>query len=477
VFSRILQHEWRALRADSVIWVVATVFAVAIAYGVWNGARWVSFQRTALTDAAVEETTRFERLKRQVADIERTGQKPSPFADPRSPGNVGGRYGQRYAMLPPGPLAPLAIGQSDLLPYYFKISTDARENIVAASEIENPHRLLVGRFDLAFVLIYLYPLLILAVTYNMLSAEKEQGTLALALAQPVSLSTLVSGKVTIRGLLLVGIVVLFSVVALAATGVDLTAPGAGARLLLWTSAVAAYGALWFSLAVFVASLGLSSATNATLLAACWLVLVVMLPSLFNLVATTVFPVPSRVEMIQAVRLASDEANAAGSKLLAKYYEDHPELATGDAQQAMNEINIVRVAVNDDVERRVRPLIERYEQQLASQQTLIDSLKFLSPAILMQDALNDVAGTGTARHRHFMAQVADYHRAWRAYFVPLVFQKVSFKAFDDIPRFRYEEEHTRAVARRVGIALIGLALPAALIGWFGLRRMRVFPVVG
>ena len=247
-------------------------------------------------------------------------------------------------------------------------------------------------------------------------------------------------------------------------------------MLLWVAIVAAYGALWFALAVFVASLGQPSATNATILAGLWLALIVMLPSLFNMVSTTAFPVPSRVEMIQAVRVASDDANAAGSTLLAKYYEDHPELATGDAQQAMNETSIVRIAVNDDVERRVRPVIDRYEQQLARQQSLIDSLRFISPAILVQEALGDVAGSGTARHKHFMAQVADFHRAWRAYFVPLVFQKVSFTAFDDVPRFRFEEERTTDVSGRVGIALIGLLVPAGLIGWVGLRRMRRYPVV-
>lgn len=96
-------------------------------------------------------------------------------------------------LLPPGLLAPLAIGQSDLLPYYFKVSTDSRETIMASNEIENPNRLLAGRFDLALVLIFLYPLLILALTYNMLSVEQEQGTLALVLSQPVSLATLVTG--------------------------------------------------------------------------------------------------------------------------------------------------------------------------------------------------------------------------------------------------------------------------------------------
>jgi ABC-2 type transport system permease protein len=75
----------------------------------------------------------------------------------------------------------------------------------------------------------------------------------------------------------------------------------------------------------------------------WLALVVLLPSLCNVLATTTYPVPSRVEMIQAVREASDAATAEGSKLLSKYYEDHPELAAGDAAQAMNDFNIIRVA--------------------------------------------------------------------------------------------------------------------------------------
>lgn len=476
MFTRILRHEWLALRADPTVWVIAAVFAVAIGYGVWNGVRWVGFQRAALADAAAEESERYGKLSAQAADLQKTGGQISPFADPRSPSNVGGRLGPRYASLPPAPLASLAIGQSDLLPYYFRISTDARENIVAATELENPHRLLVGRFDLAFVLIYLYPLLILGITYNMLSSEKEQGTLALALSQPVSLGLLMTGKVALRALVLIGIVVGFSVLALLGSGAGLAAPGATTRLSLWVLAVAGYGAVWFALAVLVASLGRSSATNATILASIWLVLVVMLPSLFNLLVTTVYPVPSRVEMVQAVREASDAANAAGSKLLAAYYEDHPELATGDAAQAMNDFNVVRVAVNDDVERRVRPVIDRFERQVWNQQQAIDRLKFLSPAVLLQDALNDIAGTGAARHRHFMAQVDGFHRRWREYFTPLIFQKVTFTAFDEVPRFAFDEERTRAVASRVSVSTLGLMLPAILVAWLGFHRMRRYPIV-
>jgi ABC-2 type transport system permease protein len=378
--------------------------------------------------------------------------------------------------LPPTPLAALAVGQSDLLPSYLKMTTDAKETVLASTEIENPQRLLTGRFDLAFVLIYLYPLLILALTYNLLSAEREQGTLVLALSQPVALRTLVFGKVGVRFALFLVTIVTLAAAALLAGGVEMTAPGAVPRLALWVLSIGVYGGFWFAVAIAVAALGRPSATNATLLAGIWLALVVVLPAMLSMGVTTAYPVPSRVEMIQAMRVASDTANEEGSKLLAKYYEDHPELATGDAQQAMDDFNLVRVAVNADVERRVAPVLERYTTQLARQQQVVERARFLSPAILMQDALNDVAGTGHPRHRRFVSQVEAYHAEWRAYFVRLVFNKGQLRDYSAVPRFRFADETARDVAGRVAVGLAGLALPAVAIAAFGLFRLRRYPVV-
>ena len=50
-------------------------------------------------------------------------------------------------MLPLQPLAVLSVGQSDFLPSAVRVSNEAREQILSAAEIENPHRLLEGRFD------------------------------------------------------------------------------------------------------------------------------------------------------------------------------------------------------------------------------------------------------------------------------------------------------------------------------------------
>jgi ABC-2 type transport system permease protein len=170
----IIRHEWRLLVTDPSTWILFAVFTAAIVYGTLNGVRWVVFQETAIADARQEEVERFAKHETEIVRIYREKATVSAFADPRNPDGVGRSLGARYAILPPSPLAALAIGQSDLLPYYFKVTTDARETMLAAFEIENPHRLLTGRFDLAFVVVYLYPLLILALTYNLLSSERSR---------------------------------------------------------------------------------------------------------------------------------------------------------------------------------------------------------------------------------------------------------------------------------------------------------------
>jgi ABC-2 type transport system permease protein len=128
-----------------------------------------------------------------------------------------------------------------------------------------------------------------------------------------------------------------------------------------------------------------------------------------------------------------------------------------------------------VEQRVRPVLERYERQLASQQAMIDRLRLLSPAILMQDAINDIAGTGTARHRHFIAQVGRYHEAWRAYFVPLILRKAQLPNFASIPTFQWQEESLEQVITRVTVSLGLIALPAVVLVGAGLMALRRFPL--
>jgi ABC-2 type transport system permease protein len=384
----------------------------------------------------------------------------------------------RYAQLPPAPMAALSVGQSDLYPYYFKVSRQSKQSFATNDEIENPTNLLAGRFDLAFVIIYLFPLLILALSYNLISAEREQGTLAMMMAQPVALRSFVAGKVGLRAIVVLLLAIGFSLSGFLLGGVKLSEEGAWWRLLFWIGIVAAYGAFWFALAVAVNAFGKSSATNALALAGLWLVFVLLVPSLLNVAVTSIYPVPSRVEMIQATRRASAEATAKGSQLLAKYFEDHPELTAGGKADP-TDFYTRSIATQEETERLVQPVVDHFDRQVIGQQSLVDRFRFLSPAIVTQAALNDVAGTSVDRYRHFLVLVDEFHQAWRSYFNLRIVQKVRFGAgdYDSFPSFAFHEELSGTIARRIVIGLFGLLAPTLLIGWLGLRALRRYPLVG
>jgi ABC-2 type transport system permease protein len=247
-------------------------------------------------------------------------------------------------------------------------------------------------------------------------------------------------------------------------------------LLLWVAVTGAYGAFWFALAILVNAFGRNSATNAMALAGMWLALTLILPAMLNAAVATIYPVPSRVEMVQATRRASAEATAKGSQLLAKYYEDHPELSEG-RQADPNDFYTRSIAVQDETERLAQPVIDHFDRQVMGQQSLLDCFRFLSPAIVAQSALNDVAGTGAARYRHFISLVDEFHQSWRDHFAPRIVQKALLAAddYDRFPAFRFREEPAGAVARRATVGFIGLLVPTLLIGWFGLRALRRYSV--
>ncbi len=467
--SRLARFEWRLLAGDRTPWLLALFFGAVLCYGAWNGLSWARFQRETIASVTQEETTRLERLSAQLqrrADGDTTVTVPPV-------GALGAAAAVRYAVMPPGPLASMTVGSSDLFPYYAKVSLRSKQTFIVNDEIENPHNLLAGRFDLAFAMVFVYPLLILALTYNLVSAEREQGTMALLLSQPVVPRNVLLLKLAVRATLVLGLTVLCTTVVVAATGVALTAPGALARLALWLGVVLAYGAFWIAAAVAVNAMGRSSATNALALLGVWLAVVVIVPSLVAVVVTTRYPAPSRVALTTELRHVSDQAAAQGDTAVSQFLADHPEMAQLGAPSSRNAWGRT-IALQERAEDAMRPRYAAFNAALFAQREAADRLRVLSPAILVQDALHDVAGRSVDRYRHYDAQVDTFHRGWQQFFFRRVFAEAAFSRqdFAELPAFQYEDESTALVVGRVGRALFFVLLPTVLLGVWGFRRMRV-----
>jgi len=281
----------------------------------------------------------------------------------------------------------------------------------------------------------------------------------------------VTGKVLLRGGLLLGLVVAFTLVGALATGVDVSSQTVWMRLGLWMVLMTLYTGFWFGLAILVNTYSTSSATNALSLAGAWLALVLVLPSIANLIATSVYPVPSRVEMVQAMRTAGKDAQSRGSMLLSKYMEDHPELMpAGEKPQV--DFASVTYAVQIEVDKQVQPILDRFDKQVDKQQEFVDGFRFLSPAILAQSGINDLAGTSLGRYKHFSGQVDGFFETWKNYFLPKIFQKVKMRSAEiaQLPAYAYAEEPDSQILSRVAVVLAGLAALTTII--FGIAYSRL-----
>ena len=481
--SRIIKHEWRVLVTDKLLWILLPVYAALIGYGVYNGVSWVRFQEQTIAAARTQADSTIANLKTTTASIEHGGIAPPPYEDPRDAGLVSRGLGYEFATLPPSSMAPLAIGQSDLLPYYYRVTRRALDEFLNTDEIENPLNLAGGRFDLGFVITYLYPLLILALSYNLLSVEREQGTQSLLLSQPVSVRQWVTGKIILRGSVIFGAAVTLSVLAFLLSGVSLASGESLLRFFVWIVVLAGYGAFWFGLAILVNSLGFKSSTNALALMASWLFFVLLVPCLLNVLAKTVYPTPSRIELVQALRSADAQNSQENSKMMTGSRETESSVpAYGDDADANTKIALTEfyramLRAEQRSETARATILARFERQIASQQSFVRRFRFASPVIVTQSAITELAGTGAARFEHFNAAVRQFHLAWRAFFDPKIMQdnRVTAVEYESLPRFQYVEEPLAAVIRRgLGdlVPLLVLAAASLLLGFSWLRRYRV-----
>jgi len=444
------RHEWRVLSANAVTRVVIAVLAVAliVAGGLGVG-----------------------RVQRERGTFDRFEQRAG--IGPRSPdvslrADVAANERGWLALLPPAPLAALAVGQGDVHPNYIKVTARSLDALVSGDQIEHPLAVASGQFDVAFVVLFLYPLLIFAISFDLTASERDVGTLRMVLAQPVTLRQMVVGKMLVRALAL-AIPVATVPIALAAlsTPVDFEF---WLRSATWIAAVLIYGAVWHGIALLVNARGFGAAVNALMLAGLWLLFAVVGPSFVNLVIAVQYPMPSRVEAAVEARAATQEATVQGSQQLGQFLQDHP--TSGNVgREGMRQFALLQAQRDQRVADRLQAVDAAFDAQLRRQQRLASWLSVLSPTMIAQGVLLDIAGTSSVRFEHFRGAVSAFQQQWRAYFEPRVLDAATLTPDEHAaaPSFAYRAESPVSMLRRVMFPLVAMIALAAVLWWAGFRR--------
>ncbi|MGQ3050185.1 MAG: DUF3526 domain-containing protein [Roseateles sp.] len=443
-----LRYEWRLLARSR--WAVcALVLLLALsAIAVVSGLREVQRQHDTIARVAALQQ---QELAGQAPKLTRRGDA----------GTVA-----YYAFLstwdPPSSAAFLAQGLRDVSPFVLRVRALALQSQLHEGETFNPELALAGRFDFAFVAVYLLPLFLIALLHDLVSSERQSGRLGTLRALPGAGPSLWQRRAALRAGLASLCVLLPAAAGALASGMP---AGALAAVVV---AVLAYVACWSGLALLVALRGGSSVANATTLMGAWAVLTLVLPTVGNAALARNVPVRQGVELMLAQRETVHGGwDRPREETLARFFQTHPQWQHTAPLPAGFHWKWY-YAFQQLGDESVAPQVAAYRESLMARQRATDALGVALPGVGLQAVLHRVARTDLLAQLRYQDAVTAFHTRLRNHYYPYLFEARRFGAddFDRLPRFEPAADAPEvpvtplAVLALLGCAVLALGLRAA-----------------
>ena len=433
-------------------------------YAAYSGKSQLTRLAQAQADYAQTRNAALDAWRDELVEIESAPGAAAPAYAAR-PMNI-----RKPAVAPVAPLGDFAIGASDLLPAQTELSAWVNPaDLFNEYEFANPTLLSIGRFDLSIMVVLLLPLLMIAASFDIWSAERESTRARLIAAQAGAVKSLIWSRLLFRNGLIWGV---FALVALAA-GLAAPAGLSSARLANlagWLGAAWIYGAFWFALIAFAVAYLRRSEIIAATLFALWASLVFLTPAIGGAVSEALYPPPSRLAALSAMRDAKSEAGKATAELTKGFLADHPEMTVSDDDVPFYYAGTW--LANREAATRTAPILRAFEQSRQRRRETINLLQYLSPTVIVNRALLSFTGGDVDRYRAYQAEARAALADLSQRIGPAVVakQRLSLAAYDAIAPFRFTETAASDKVRRLAAPLTFLLALTLALGWGARRRL-------
>ena len=474
MLSLIFRYEWRRFWRNRLqVGLLAVLVGFGL-YAIYYGQRQMAGQRASIAQVVTTEQTEFAGYRAAaVADTAQPSQKDA-YEEATQPTQAWYRHGYA-ATAPPAPLAALVVGQRDLNPGAYRLTGMGLYYQLFQNELANPQKLLVGNFDLAFVLVYLLPLFVIVLSYGLLSADRENGVLPLLHVQAASVRRLLLGKLLFGFGLVAGLAVALSVVGFVVAGARLAADAA--VLMLWLLTVLVYCAFWFALVWLLVSFNLNSAMNALTAVGLWLLFLLVVPSVLSAALAVVRPVDSSqlATLVRRTGIDNEEHEPAVRAVVRQYLRQRPDLAPPAADTLFQPNLLYKgyAAYAQLNTQRQKPLVEEYLRAINAREALAARFNVLNPAVSTQNLLSQLAGTDLPTYLRFFNSLPAFHRRIVDFYYPRLFGNQPLTAADFAARPTFQAPLPTGAG--VGAGLLQLLAVAAVLFGFGYwnlpRRLR------
>ena len=338
---------------------------------------------------------------------------------------------------PPSPLGFLCIGlDKELGNMVENVSYREVPREAVGQGSGNPLMSVFPSLDMALIIQVILSLLTLLLAYDAISGERETGTLAITLSNPVPrhhilLGKLLGGMISVALPLAAGMLAGL-IVALASGSIVLDA-AAWIRIMLVFLCSLLYLSTIFMLGMLISARTSRSATSLVILLFIWVASVMLLPNMGPYIARHVRKVEDKA-VVEAKREALDgefwrktyqfgyEQRQAG-KFPSDFWRfmdgsvlsgDNPypqivQYAPGEHMIWFMEGLKRLVPLHMEYADRIRELYRDYEAELNGQIALSDNLSRISPAWTYYNAASALAGADSTAYTRFMEQARRYRQ--------------------------------------------------------------------
>lgn len=455
-FNILFSYEWLKLKRSKGFWVLCSVCFVIGLYSLQYGYSEIQRQKKNLSELKVIQEQTIHELKQKFPDNNPAGDIPYYF--PLYIGNE------------PHSLASMSIGQRDVNPYYLKLRLLALEGQLYDSDTINPFKAFNGNFDFSFLVVFVVPLLVIALSFNVYSEEKEQGSLALLLSNPISLQSLISAKLLLR----------FSIVVILLTVLFILAvisfrTGISQDVMFLYLAIVLYTAFWFSLSFFVISFKKGTSFSGVSLLGSWLFFVIILPALFNIFSSSIDDGQKGIEVTLEQRESVHSGwDSIKDETLDTFFFRYPEWSA--YRPKTDTFSWSWYFANQEVgDMKTESKVREYNAQMANVLKKNKFFESFSPAITLQNLFNLYARTDLETHLQFLKSARNFHQRFKNFFYPYIFKNAGFPHSDYslVPRPSFNSANITSSGMTGILKLLGACFIFLVLGRTVLKMRRNF----
>ncbi|MEL6820954.1 MAG: hypothetical protein AAFP70_04265 [Calditrichota bacterium] len=398
----ILFYEWKHFTRSPFKIVALFIFIAAGIYALHNGAGLYHQQMKEINK--VQEKVKKDRSEiLAFYDAGKKGPESRPWVDVNNP-YWAVWYASPTHFKTPSPAKVYSTGQAEQFGFYKKVSFwDTPYDADMAEEIANPERLQFGTLDFSFVMLYLMPLLLLILLYNIKGVEADSGILPLIYAQASSKNTWLASRIGFYAILMA-----FTTIGLMLYGAVLTN--------VLSSEFAVFGQFylylllyllfWSIIYFFVLKYGQSLLTNTMLMAGIWLLFTFIIPATVHQVVSVKHPVNLMTEWIDAQRDERQNLfNQPDSTFQAMLIDMFPEI---ERSPILNDSLRVKRVMNRSASALANELtknsIAPIEEANAAKNNLIKSSYFFNPVAFFQNQLNSLSETHYSDYQNYRNEI-------------------------------------------------------------------------